>query len=886
VTVSPGQDVTCGISNVYGPVEQSLTVEKIIVSDNGGKATVKDFDVSVNEVEVDWLNPDSTTGDTRRVADLPGTYRLSEADLEDYVEGTWSCSDDDGPVSVSNDGHFSGADVTVEHWQDVRCSITNEDKFVPVPGLVVVKVIRSDNGGTATLDDFDVSVNGVEVAWDDPASLVGGSRFVSGKPGTYTLSEAEVDGYVEGRWTCRDASYNNVAVSNDGHFSGTDVTVAPEEQVTCTIANDDEKPKADLVVRKSIDPEIGECAVLVGQQLDFSIEVANAGPGLAEGVILEDHWSWQLKPTGNPDMYECDSPKERWIRCKLGNIEAGAARDVPFGFMVGGNPGEEACNLARASAYPDDNGNPEDNESEVCFDLVGELSPSCDNLPPADVCTWYAEAIEISGGVPPYLAEIEGLPEGFTGGAVESQVRIEGCSVSPSESEFTVMLSDRMACQETSANCRLVILPDSDSNCPIGNLQPSTIPTSGVRTPDPDVLPDESVQKIVVDEDRNRYLVGFTYRDHSYAADPNGPYVHHARNYDIRVVKYDDAGELLWDKTYDTGNDDYGYAVALNPMEDQPGLYVGGGVEVESGPHAWHDAVLLEIDPATGCPAGQHYQSAGMGTTSAYYDIATDGIELYAVGERQRNEKLAGEFGALISIYSHAELLGSAAACEGDQHILAYPNPPPAGDDPAEISTIVREGGLNPTVAYSVKVPEPDCENCPVLVAGRSELGGWVDQIVVDGSSLAPFLDPREIGDISVQDLAVPGNHVIVVGSSSANDMRILGYDRAGSTLWEQKNLGKGRLRGVATDEYGAFYVVGRSDDDASAGLIFKFTAAGVELDRGEFNPGVSLSFTDVAIFGPGTGVVAALSEEPEFDFGWLRVDFECAACTCPMTGR
>jgi len=35
------------------------------------------------------------------------------------------------------------------------------------------------------------------------------------------------------------------------------------------------------------------------------------------------------------------------------------------------------------------------------------------------------------------------------------------------------------------------------------------------------------------------------------------------------------------------------------------------------------------------------------------------------------------------------------------------------------------------------------------------------------------------------------------------------------------------------------------------------------------------VTFTDVAIFAPGSGVVAAQSEEPKYDFGWLQVEFE-----------
>ena len=329
---------------------------------------------------------------------------------------------------------------------------------------------------------------------------------------------------------------------------------------------------------------------------------------------------------------------------------------------------------------------------------------------------------------------------------------------------------------------------------------------------------------------------------------------------------------MVWDKTYDTGNDDYGYAIALDPEADRTGLFVGGGVEVETGVHAWHEALLLEIDPDTGCPVGKHFESAGKGTTSAFYDIATDGTDLYAVGERQRNEQLVG-----------SALAGPGAACEGDHHIIGYP--PPAGPDPALIRTLVREGGFNPTVAYSVKLPGPECVDCPVLVGGRSEAGGWGDRIAAGNPGLAPFLTPDSLGDVSVQDMAVPGDRVIVVGASADNDMRVFGYDRGGSPLWAPRDLGKGRLRGVAEDTYGAFYVVGRSDDESSAGLIFKFDASGNEIDRDQLVQGSGTSFTDVAIFRPGNGLIAGRSEESQFDYTWFQVEFECDLA-CPPAGN
>lgn len=881
VTVAPGQQVLCSITNEdqdIPVIDQSLTITKIIISDEGGTATLGDFGVSVNGVEIDWPDPGSTTGGTRLAAIAAGTYTLSENDVEDYTEGTWSCVDEEGEVPVSNGGLFSGADVTVAPGQMVACSIVNEYEETPPPpieqSLTVTKVIVSEQGGTATLGDFDVSVDGVEVPWRDPGSLTGGSEKVSDLPGTYTLSEADLEGYVEGTWNCSDR-YGSVPVSNGGLFSGSKVKVQPGRHLVCSIRNEDERPLPDISVEKTVSPDPGECPVYVGQQLDFTITVSNLGPGIAEGVMLEDEWSWQLKLTHPPDMYECSSPKERTIRCKLGNMDPGSDKDIPIGFSVGGNPGERACNLARVSTYPVDNGDDENNESEVCFDLVGELSLEQDgDLAPATVGVPYEDGIGISGGVQPYEAVVEGLPEGFTSRVEGSEIRIEGCAAVAGTAEITASVSDSASCQDTSAEPSVYrLVAETDPNCMLSGLEPAEIPPAGVVTPDPVVLPDESVQKVAVDTDGGRYFAGFVYADHDYATDPNGPFVQHARNYDIRVVKYDAVGMVLWDHTYDTGNDDYGYAVTLGPHADRPRLYVGGGSEVESGPHAWHDAILLEIDPETGCPVGQHFQSAAQGTTSAFYDIATDGEILYAVGERQRNAALSGEFGALISVFSHGA--PREATCTGDYHVIADT----PDDELAWQRNIIREGGLIPTVAYAVEVPGPDCAGCGVLVGGRSEAGGWVDVIGAGDDTLAPFIAP---GDISVQDLTAPGDRVIVVGSSSGNDMLVLGHDRAGSALWSPINIGKGRLRGVASEASGSFYVVGRSDGEGTAALIFKFNEAGDLLDQDQLSAGFNASFTDVAVFEVGTGVIAGLSEQSASDYGWFQVDFGCDV-SCPV---
>jgi len=141
-----------------------------------------------------------------------------------------------------------------------------------IASLIVEKVIVSDNGGTATLDDFDVSVNGTEVVWTDPNSTTGGSEEVATSAGTYILSEGSVAGYSNGTWSC-----------TGGTFTAPDqIQVAPDEDVVCTITNDD--IGTDLEIVKTVsnqNPEIGE-------RITFSLEVTNNGPDDASNVVVDD----------------------------------------------------------------------------------------------------------------------------------------------------------------------------------------------------------------------------------------------------------------------------------------------------------------------------------------------------------------------------------------------------------------------------------------------------------------------------------------------------------------------------------------------------------------------------------------------------------------------
>ena len=331
---------------------------------------------------------------------------------------------------------------------------------------------------------------------------------------------------------------------------------------------------------------------------------------------------------------------------------------------------------------------------------------------------------------------------------------------------------------------------------------------------------------------------------------------------------------MQWDKTYDTGNHDYGYAVTLSP--DKQRIYIGGGAEVESGNQTWHEAVLLELDAGSGCPVGQYFESSGRGTTSAYYDIAVSEDSIYAVGEVQINPDKPEEpitAGGLVSIFSKEETI-SQDTCAADLII--------SDAAPVELTLprkLIREGDT-PTVAYSVALPpSSNCDGCEVLIGGASGANGWVDSLSADNNNLTSF---KSIADMSVQDIAVQSDRVIFVGSSTSDDMLMLGYDRAGAQLWSSNpiEIGTGRLRGLAIDEGGFIYAVGSSKTNGSIGHLFKFDSSGNQVLHRQLGPQIDVSFSDLALFRYGGGVISGSIETEPNNFGGLRVNFDCQG-TC-----
>lgn len=211
ITLAPGDVKSCTITN--SDVQPQLKVVKLVVNDNGGTAVVSDFTLNVGNTVV-------TSGDTNGFN--AGTYTVGETGPSGYA------------ASFSGDCDTNGQ-VILNIGDTKTCTITNNDI---APTLKLVKSVTKDNGGDKTAGNWILTATGSDLGFSGP----GDSRiFHTVKAGvTYTLSESSISGYAAGNWSC----------TGGGTQNGNQITLGLDENVTCTIINDDIAPS--LILNKIV----------------------------------------------------------------------------------------------------------------------------------------------------------------------------------------------------------------------------------------------------------------------------------------------------------------------------------------------------------------------------------------------------------------------------------------------------------------------------------------------------------------------------------------------------------------------------------------------------------------------------------------------------------
>jgi hypothetical protein len=222
----------------------SLTVIKHVVNDNGGTATADQWSIHVTSGGSDVSGSPQAGSESGTIYNLTGgTYNVSESGGPSGYAGPTFSGDCD-----------SSGNVTVVAGQNKTCTLTNNDQQAYI---TLVKVVNNDHGGTATADDFSLTLEG---------SAVSSGVAVAVNPGTYTAGETLLPGYTFDGF------------SGDCDENGS-ITVGLGESKTCTLTNSDQA--ATITVVKVVNNDHGGTAA----PDDFNLTLE--GNAVSSGVAVE-----------------------------------------------------------------------------------------------------------------------------------------------------------------------------------------------------------------------------------------------------------------------------------------------------------------------------------------------------------------------------------------------------------------------------------------------------------------------------------------------------------------------------------------------------------------------------------------------------------------------
>jgi hypothetical protein len=241
ITLALGQSATCTITN--DDEQATLIVRKLVVNDNGGTAVATDFSFKVDggpstAFQQDGANP---LAGKNSIPLAPGTYTISESPVAGYA------------VSYSSDC----VDVSVDLGETKTCTVTNDDI---APQLTLVKYVNNTTSNDAhkTPADFVLSATGAVGSFAGATGVTSGPAFSAG---TYTLSEANTEGYVASAWSC-----------DSGILTGNSLTLSLGQVATCSILNTAVNLPPVIKVEKTATPKNLDST---GGTVTFTVKVTN-----------------------------------------------------------------------------------------------------------------------------------------------------------------------------------------------------------------------------------------------------------------------------------------------------------------------------------------------------------------------------------------------------------------------------------------------------------------------------------------------------------------------------------------------------------------------------------------------------------------------------------
>ena len=241
----------CTVTNTYKYAH--VTVNKVVVNEQGGEKTVSDFPLSLSNGEDEPVS--ITSGQAIDV--MPGTYLVSEVNPSEW-NYTASFSDACAGTLEEENGLPPG-NMNVEAGQSYTCTLTNtyvQPPFVQTTGtIVVIKHVINNSGREKSASDFTMRVNGEAPALEEiPEQLDKQVGKFKEAPSELTFPGNEEGVRViigEGEYTVNEFTDEEYTATMSEDCSG---TIAAGETKTCTITNDDTATSgpATLIIRKNL----------------------------------------------------------------------------------------------------------------------------------------------------------------------------------------------------------------------------------------------------------------------------------------------------------------------------------------------------------------------------------------------------------------------------------------------------------------------------------------------------------------------------------------------------------------------------------------------------------------------------------------------------------
>ena len=242
------------------------------------KDLVPSIDTGLFNLQIDGVTAAPNVGDngtTGEVVVSEGNHSVGElagtnTSLASYTSSI-ECKDLNGTGSVVASGAVTSlASVPVADGADVLCIITNTKQQ---GSITLIKNVVNNNGGSATADQFGLTIGG---------NATTSGQSVSLSPGSYAINEAGLPGY----------SFVNITGTGCPAQLGGSVNLANGQDITCTITNDD--VGATLTLVKTVTNNNGGTATsanfqgkIDGSDVAWSAAIpVNAGAHTATEVAL------------------------------------------------------------------------------------------------------------------------------------------------------------------------------------------------------------------------------------------------------------------------------------------------------------------------------------------------------------------------------------------------------------------------------------------------------------------------------------------------------------------------------------------------------------------------------------------------------------------------